>query len=664
MVFLFDSFSGLTFIHRLVKLKILQTLLGATANRVRFPEGLLPEFCIWESCRTISLVGEFSRGYLISPSPSFWHRSILDSLTVKTSLLKEPPKSLHPLTPNTFVFLRDLSGAEMQGRGKWEIPEKIRRPVVSSGTITTRKNQEATTAPSTNESEGTYEVGVLPEGMHTARGWQNRGLLVHGVLEIVRQVAHITVLEDDPGWLLLRAQPQHPRHSGVTEARQEPCFSRHRCLLPRLTLDPCCHHPPTLRQQPLQASCLAQHHLVPTDTPLGQVPSSLGGHYKKRSSAHVMVNEEIWAARNIKVLRADEGEERLCMKQSQNVRVTTFPHTKIQELSHRESKPVRIGGRQLEAAELKRAEALADRRHHRCRQHRLVARDPLCHRHIGLLLRLVCTPTATVHHCDYDILMLNFPVVFKKKPSETDQRYWGRSGVVVMPLASQLGELVSIPSGVAPGFLHVGIVPDDATRQCVFSGISRSPCPVIQALLLLHIHLASPSSALKTSMLRATRISSLTHIQMSTHFHKNSRTQNQLSYKRQCWYTCPTRITSELCHHLHYCEMIHRRGHEEDSHSRCLEFHLPSTPELWLSGLHCLVTPPELVASKLGVERFGQLLTQIWRAEVGEVRWIWNARVRVKGDPRENPSISTVVQHYSHTRNSGSGSDGNQSCSP
>ncbi|KAJ8875124.1 hypothetical protein PR048_023017 [Dryococelus australis] len=64
-------------------------------------------------------------------------------------------------------------------------------------------------------------------------------------------------------------------------------------------------------------------------------------------------------------------------------------------------------------------------------------------------------------------------------------------------------------SRVAPGFSHVGIVPNDATGCRVFSGISRFPRPCIPALL--HKYLASLSSALKTTMLRTAQISSFTH---------------------------------------------------------------------------------------------------------------------------------------------------------
>ncbi|KAJ8895014.1 hypothetical protein PR048_000323 [Dryococelus australis] len=64
-------------------------------------------------------------------------------------------------------------------------------------------------------------------------------------------------------------------------------------------------------------------------------------------------------------------------------------------------------------------------------------------------------------------------------------------GVVVRLLTSRQNEPGSIPIGVAPGLSHVGIVPDDAAGQRVFSGISRFPHPFIPALL--HTHLASNS---------------------------------------------------------------------------------------------------------------------------------------------------------------------------
>ncbi|KAJ8890314.1 hypothetical protein PR048_009822 [Dryococelus australis] len=68
----------------------------------------------------------------------------------------------------------------------------------------------------------------------------------------------------------------------------------------------------------------------------------------------------------------------------------------------------------------------------------------------------------------------------------------------VSVLAPHLGESGSIPGGVTPRFLHVGIMTDDDAGRRVFWGISRFPCPFVPALL--DTRLASPSSALKASI--------------------------------------------------------------------------------------------------------------------------------------------------------------------
>ncbi|KAJ8867729.1 hypothetical protein PR048_031532 [Dryococelus australis] len=84
-----------------------------------------------------------------------------------------------------------------------------------------------------------------------------------------------------------------------------------------------------------------------------------------------------------------------------------------------------------------------------------------------------------------------------------------RGGLVVRLLTSLLGEPGSIPGGVTTRLTHLGIVPDNAAGRRVFSGLSRFPLFPIPALLC--IQFTSPSSTLKTSLLRATQISSLTH---------------------------------------------------------------------------------------------------------------------------------------------------------
>ncbi|KAJ8872580.1 hypothetical protein PR048_026186 [Dryococelus australis] len=85
--------------------------------------------------------------------------------------------------------------------------------------------------------------------------------------------------------------------------------------------------------------------------------------------------------------------------------------------------------------------------------------------------------------------------------SSLSPRLRGRGDVVARLLASHLGEPGSIPSEVAPGFSHTRIVPDDAAVRAFFSRFSRLLYLCIPALL--RTRMISPSSAIKTSMLRA-----------------------------------------------------------------------------------------------------------------------------------------------------------------
>ncbi|KAJ8886529.1 hypothetical protein PR048_012740 [Dryococelus australis] len=80
---------------------------------------------------------------------------------------------------------------------------------------------------------------------------------------------------------------------------------------------------------------------------------------------------------------------------------------------------------------------------------------------------------------------------------------WRHGGVMVRQLASHLGEPGSISGGVAPRFLHTGIVPNDDAIRRVFSGMSRFLQPGIP--VLLHLHLTSPSKSLKTLVLTGNR---------------------------------------------------------------------------------------------------------------------------------------------------------------
>ncbi|KAJ8871791.1 hypothetical protein PR048_028131 [Dryococelus australis] len=89
---------------------------------------------------------------------------------------------------------------------------------------------------------------------------------------------------------------------------------------------------------------------------------------------------------------------------------------------------------------------------------------------------------------------------------------------------------VRFPVGSAPrDFSHVGIVPDDAAGRRVFSGISRFLRPCIA--VLIQARLASPASAPKTSMLKATQISSL----HSSNRDRSEKTQKSARLRRRSW---------------------------------------------------------------------------------------------------------------------------------
>ncbi|KAJ8888741.1 hypothetical protein PR048_008233 [Dryococelus australis] len=76
---------------------------------------------------------------------------------------------------------------------------------------------------------------------------------------------------------------------------------------------------------------------------------------------------------------------------------------------------------------------------------------------------------------------------------ELSSPWWeGHGGLLVRLLTSQIGEPGSILGGIALGFSHVQIVPDDAAGRRIFSGTSRFPRPCIP--VLLHTHFTSPSS--------------------------------------------------------------------------------------------------------------------------------------------------------------------------
>ncbi|KAJ8881590.1 hypothetical protein PR048_018075 [Dryococelus australis] len=120
--------------------------------------------------------------------------------------------------------------------------------------------------------------------------------------------------------------------------------------------------------------------------------------------------------------------------------------------------------------------------------------------------------------------------------------------VLLIPVRCGAGEKairVRFPAGSPSGFSHVGIVPDDASGRLFYSGIFRSSLSFI--LALLHPPHTSPSSALKTSMLRAAQIPSVTHS-----FAHSSTFSSRVHDREREWFCDTTKLirvnlTKALC---------------------------------------------------------------------------------------------------------------------
>ncbi|KAJ8884560.1 hypothetical protein PR048_016417 [Dryococelus australis] len=128
----------------------------------------------------------------------------------------------------------------------------------------------------------------------------------------------------------------------------------------------------------------------------------------------------------------------------------------------------------------------------------------------GQLRRYICYSQFTYRHehaCPGTTLIL---IVKTRGPAESS----GRILIICDdPGATPAGNstwltLVGVEQANRVRFSHAGVVLDDTAGRGVFSGICCFPSPCIPVLLLTR--LASTSSALKTSMLRAAQISSLT----------------------------------------------------------------------------------------------------------------------------------------------------------
>ncbi|KAJ8878236.1 hypothetical protein PR048_018813 [Dryococelus australis] len=124
-----------------------------------------------------------------------------------------------------------------------------------------------------------------------------------------------------------------------------------------------------------------------------------------------------------------------------------------------------------------------------------------------VLGRLVGRQIATLY-CDVAAAIQGRPRSLLWDSKENFDSEGGHGSVVVSLLATHLGEPGSIPGGVAPGFPHVGIVPDDAADRRVFSGISRFPSPLNSGVL--HTHLVSQDLDVESHTDESTPLSTLT----------------------------------------------------------------------------------------------------------------------------------------------------------
>ncbi|KAJ8880644.1 hypothetical protein PR048_017114 [Dryococelus australis] len=148
---------------------------------------------------------------------------------------------------------------------------------------------------------------------------------------------------------------------------------------------------------------------------------------------------------------------------------------------------------------------------------------------VPFLSRVVASTTFTIHQSHLPTSSISCPFPLTRLSSSTSSStlvsnqttlhlLGGRGDREVSPLASHQGKAASIPDRVT-GFLHVGIMPGDAVGRQIFRGSPVSP-PFHSGAAPYSPQ--SPSSAFKTSLLRAVQISSL-------HFSSPSLSRTQLT---------------------------------------------------------------------------------------------------------------------------------------
>ncbi|KAJ8869620.1 hypothetical protein PR048_028612 [Dryococelus australis] len=179
-----------------------------------------------------------------------------------------------------------------------------------------------------------------------------------------------------------------------------------------------------------------------------------------------------------------------------------------------------------------------------------------------------------------------------------------------------LGKPDSITGWVALRFSQVELMPGDAAGRRFLTGSPISPRPCIPTLL--HTHLTSPSSNLKTSMLRATQISTL-----------HSRSPNFASAH-----------SNALFRMMDACSMHGASPPDAPMAVAMAEYSLHLNSMIW-AGLN----------------------SEVLRADEGDMEQRRNGRAGEMGDPRENPPTSGIVRHDSHMQTFGS-EQANRSAAP
>ncbi|KAJ8889482.1 hypothetical protein PR048_008981 [Dryococelus australis] len=209
------------------------------------------------------------------------------------------------------------------------------------------------------------------------------------------------------------------------------------------------------------------------------------------------------------------------------------------------------------------------------------------------------------------------------------------------------------PVGSPPDFRTMGFVPDDAAGRRVFSGISRFPGHLIP--VLFHTYLASPLSALKTSVLRAGKISPRPFPQSGCsdcdlHFGAVVGATAASSRELRRVYTRHKARPGAAVVQITRCRVdsppaLHHAYTSQPRVSRQLRHQS-------LKAVHnqCF-TQPECGHAHNERTATPTLTTRL--KSISRACGCWNEREEGTGYPRENPLTSGIVQYYSHLQKSG-----------